>query len=163
MAAWVLWDRYIRRANPSTVVWTALETVMLAVTGFWLWKAYFVVSATMPNHDLSQALKLSGSCWLFAALIGIFAAGRGLIGRILSIRLCVFLGEISFSIYMLHQVLMKIFITWMPGESVNTVLFFAVLMILATAAHLLIEKPSRELILRVGLRARTKTKLKAAD
>jgi hypothetical protein len=42
------------------------------------------------------------SCWTFAILIFVMALGRGLLSRLLSRPLPVLLGEISYSIYLLH-------------------------------------------------------------
>lgn len=49
----------------------------------------------------------SGGLLVFAFAIFVFAQNAGLISRVLSIRALVLLGEISFSTYMLHQLLIR--------------------------------------------------------
>ncbi|MFX6743369.1 hypothetical protein ABTH23_19945, partial [Acinetobacter baumannii] len=69
-----------------------------------------------------------------------------MIGRALNLRPLTFLGEVSFAIYMFHQVLMKIFFTWVPIETVSTATFMAALLISCSLIHVLVERPARALL-----------------
>jgi peptidoglycan/LPS O-acetylase OafA/YrhL len=149
MTACVLWRRYIRDLDLSNAVWTVIEAIMLILVVLWLWQWFSAINARLAGDDyLQQALKLSGSSWIFAALIVGFASGRGLIGRALSTKVPVFLGHVSFAIYMVHQVLMKAAITWLPKEDIHTLPYMAILLILATALHLCVEKPCQNWLTR---------------
>jgi hypothetical protein len=84
---------------------------------------------------------MCGSCWIFAILIVIFAGGHGVIGRLLSIAPLVWLGEVSFAIYMVHQILLKIFT---PHPQIFTELvFFPTLIAVVAVLHYAIERPGR--------------------
>ena len=151
MAAWVVWDRYLRNAKMSTLLWSLIELIVIATAALWLWNIYFVIASWLPRPYLSQVLKLSGSAWLFAIVIVCFASGRGYIGRLLSARLCVFLGEVSFSVYMVHQILMKAAVGWLPKESIHTIPFVCVLLICATVLHLYIVGPEQFVLCAAGV------------
>jgi peptidoglycan/LPS O-acetylase OafA/YrhL len=76
---------------------------------------------------------------------------RGVIGKFLSLRVFVWLGEISFSIYMLHQVLLRTF-TNLPKQYVSEWTLFGAIFALSVVSYVFIEKPGKAII--VGLRLR---------
>jgi len=148
MAAWVLWNRYVRHAALSAMTWSAIEVAVIGITISWVFYTYPLALAKMHPSGMRLFIERSGSFWLFPVVIVCLASGRGMIGRALSIRPLTFLGEISFAIYMFHQVLMKIFFTWAPIETVSTTTFMAALLVSCSAIHLLVERPGRALLLR---------------
>jgi peptidoglycan/LPS O-acetylase OafA/YrhL len=79
----------------------------------------------------------------FAILICVFATGGGLLTRLLSHRIMVFLGEISFAAYLIHQPVQKYIGQQLSGMPPSTLLISAILVTIAlsTVAHFLIEKP----------------------
>lgn len=101
-------------------------------------------------------LSVSGGAPFYALLIFTLARYRGLVGRFLSLRPIVFLGEISFALYLFHQLVLKwryaapstfyaglLHIPqswWIPA-------YWAVCLILSALCHLLVERPARRLIL----------------
>jgi peptidoglycan/LPS O-acetylase OafA/YrhL len=148
MATWVLWDRYIRRARWPSYVWTALELTVLAIIVFWLGKGFLAVHAHIKMVTFTLLFERAGSAWLFAILIAVIAAGRGIVGRILSERPLVVLGEVSFSIYMLHQILLKFFFVWLPRDAVSPLMFFSALLFIASGSYLMIEKPAQRFLMK---------------
>lgn len=140
MATCVLWRRHVLPTNKSVVWWTNLELVIVAITLIWMASPAIPLLIQAPFG--SEWIGTSGSCFLFALLIAALACGRGYLGRALSCRLCVFGGEISYSIYMLHMIGMKIAFSHgylRPG--------WVILMIIAASAatYLLVERPGRDL------------------
>jgi peptidoglycan/LPS O-acetylase OafA/YrhL len=146
MAVWVLWNRFLRPLRLPRLAWSVLELLALGLCLLWLTKGYFLL---IPY--LSEWAKIwygpASSFWVFAILIGVFASGRGVVGRALSVRPLVFLGEISFSVYMLHQLLMKSFVTTFAWPDVPELVYFPVLLALATVSYLMVEKPGQRLLL----------------
>ena len=81
------------------------------------------------------------------------ARQEGSITRALTTGWLIFLGEASFSIYLLHQTILR---GW--PVRVGTVvsqpiwlsygLFWVILIVLAAAVHMLVERPARRLIIR---------------
>jgi uncharacterized membrane protein len=93
----------------------------------------------------------SGSVLAFVVLVYVMALGRGALSRALSWRPFVVLGEISFSIYLLHQLLLNGYLARaqdlpaLPGR-VAFVVYLAVLMVSSYAMWRFIEMPARRVI-----------------
>jgi peptidoglycan/LPS O-acetylase OafA/YrhL len=151
MATWVLWSRHLRHRELSALAWTALEVAAIGLCAYWMLRAYWPSVGYMSEWMILW-YTAAGSFWVFAILIAVFASGRGLVSRALSVKPLVFLGEISFSIYMLHQILMKAFVTTFAWPDVPEVVYFGALFALASASYLLVEKPGQRLLL--GKRAK---------
>jgi peptidoglycan/LPS O-acetylase OafA/YrhL len=146
MATWVAWDRYARHSLLSASMWTKIEGVTLAATIAWLGYGAWVVRGIIPTTTLQFLFNENGSCWMFALLIVVMASGRGWFGKMLSTDAAVFLGKVSFCVYMLHQVLMKMFFTWNQAQTVSTAAFFAALLFIASATYLMIESPAQRFL-----------------
>ncbi|MDQ0034568.1 peptidoglycan/LPS O-acetylase OafA/YrhL [Variovorax boronicumulans] len=153
MSTNVLWRKYLSRQSRSLWWWTAVEAIALAVCAWWMLAGFHAVQRQFPNPWFNLFFQPAGSCWAFALAIGCLASGRGLVGRLLSVRPLVFLGEISFSIYMLHLILIKAFVTTFAWPGVPEFVYFGALFVLATTAYLLVEKPAQRL-LRGGSKAK---------
>ncbi|MPW16897.1 acyltransferase family protein [Paraburkholderia sp. CNPSo 3157] len=148
MSTWVLWDRYIKRSQLSLAAWTAAEGAILLIITAWLSISIWPVRNGIPPSALQVIFHENGSSWAFAILIAVAASGRGLFGKALSAKPLAFLGHVSFSIYMLHQILMKMFVTWNQAQTVSTVAFLAALIFIASASYLMIEKPVQRLLMK---------------
>jgi peptidoglycan/LPS O-acetylase OafA/YrhL len=86
---------------------------------------------------------------LFAVLIFVFAFGRGYVSRLIGSRVMVFLGEISFSLYMTHEVLARELVARFPGllfkgeRWTGFLVFWTIEIVLSTALWLAVERPCR--------------------
>jgi peptidoglycan/LPS O-acetylase OafA/YrhL len=91
----------------------------------------------------------SGSSAIPAAiLVFALACGRGAISRVLATRPIVFLGEISYSVFVLHQVVMWYYFRFhehLIGYSNSTLLFGYLIVVLAcsTIMWFIVERPAR--------------------
>ena len=96
--------------------------------------------------------------WFFAALIVLLSLNTGVITKVFSLKPLIFLGEISFAIYVLQFPVFKItsiLIEKLHLTSNNTIIFYSCLMVLllvSTACHLLIELPLRNKIKAIKLK-----------
>lgn len=94
----------------------------------------------------------SGSCFAFGILVFVFAVGRGWVSAILKNPVLVVLGEISFSVYLLHNIFIAYYVKhaadffWI-GDVAGLVLFFGVLIVCSYLVWAWIEKPGRALLL----------------
>lgn len=148
MSLWVVWDKHIWNYKASYLFWSAVEIVAVLFTAWWI---YYGAGHAIAYLDNVETLRLMantmGSCWVFSILIGAVASGRGVVGSILSNRVLVYLGEISFSIYMIHQVLLKVFAYSLSKDlQVTPLMYFSALLFLASASYLMIEKPAQRLL-----------------
>jgi peptidoglycan/LPS O-acetylase OafA/YrhL len=98
-------------SRDSVGVYTLIELLVIALavmslwftprlTGFFGWQG--------PVADVvNYYLKNSGSFLPFAVLIVVFALGKGRVSRLLSVAPLIVLGEISFSLYLVHITILK--------------------------------------------------------
>ena len=95
------WHRWAGSLPARRSVWaaTAAEAGAILVLAGWVWTC--ARYATTPAWDAAYHW---GGLYLppFALLVWVFARGGGLLARLLATRLLVYLGEISYSFYMLH-------------------------------------------------------------
>ena len=148
MAAYVLWHRHVRNVDFPPWIWTIVEAAMIVIVIAWLYSDLFNrVNAIVFTK---RWFEVAGSSWVFAALIVTFASGRGIIGRFLGLWPCVFLGEISYSIYMLHHILMKAFFSH-DLLNAGEIIFFGVLIIVSALGYMLIECPARNAVRRATI------------
>lgn len=148
-------------AFKTSLIFTLLE---LAVLGLVLWVTYRSsrISSFMANamDSLLSGLAAPLNTWFmhggsvalfFALLIVVFSFGRGLASKVLSLPLMVYLGEISFSVYLSHRLLLHYY--YNHFATVDGVVPIAVYwLVLLSVSHLLyvfVECPCRSLI--VGL------------
>ena len=115
-----------------TALWTLAEIVLCAG---------FLAAALVP---ISQPLAPTVvTAPLAILMVFVFAHSRGLLSRVLSVRPLVYLGEVSFAIYMVHLIIVEAF---------PLPVALAATLIVAVAAHELVERPAQNLIQRVGSR-----------
>lgn len=156
MVAATVWQK-ARRPLP-TALSTALEVAALLACAATM--AYGNPLARYAQEVLaSDALMLwlshSGSLFAFAALIMVMANGGGLVSRALATPALVLAGEISFSMYLLHQMLMVVlsrnlsFLSNLPGPLIGLG-YFIVLLCLSYLMWVWVEVPGRRLLLGGG-------------
>jgi len=147
------WWMRERAISTSRAKWTAQELLSLAAC------VGLVIGVPLVIHALDVAGSFAS--WLgselpvlgFAALIWTFAHQRGVIAHALSSRACEWFGEVSFALYMCHQVLLR----WIDPRVMHHIshatlfflLYFAASLLLSAAIFHLVETPARRAILRL--------------
>lgn len=96
------------RAQASAYEIAGVVISFLAMVGATKLSVY--LSNTSPQAAVW--IRVAGSFPVFAALLSVFYAQRGIVSRLLSWRPLVYLGEISFALYLLHQLVLR----WMFGH-----------------------------------------------
>lgn len=156
MCTWLLWNRTRRRLHGSVVWCTLGELAALGLTislmyvsavGVPLWRAAF------GEAGVDWFLVGGGSTIGFACLIFFVAMNDGLLARVLKQPPLVLLGEISYSVYLVHQVLLRrtddaAWFLAIPVE-LRFPLFWLCLIVISYAIWRFVERPSRRLL--VGL------------
>ncbi|MDX2106484.1 MAG: acyltransferase [Candidatus Melainabacteria bacterium] len=184
----------ILMANPLVRLYEFSLGSMLAVlfakctksANFWIFSIIELVAVTVlvlvvagtsnfvnSFGDLFPALGMAGSFWLreiglvalpFALIIFVFAFEAGLISKFLRLRPLVFLGNLSFSIYLLHFVLVKSYFFYWPNN--RSVLDFAVLAIILFLGSFIlykfVELPTRALAEKI-IHSEESSKIKAGQ
>lgn len=134
-----LWSR-------SKATWLellALFLVILSMSGL-TWISKNLLATITPQ--LSVWVLVAGSFAPFCILITIFSGQRGAVSAFLKWRPLVYLGKISFSLYMVHQLVIRFMYKWNGGgfESdwlVFYVLYWSISLLCAAALFHLIEQP----------------------
>ncbi|MHA0274769.1 acyltransferase family protein [Enterobacter ludwigii] len=98
---------------------------------------------------------------LFGAIIYTFAFQNGLLSKLLSMQALTYLGRISFSIYMTHQVLIFYWNRYIVNlnyiastieEAINQILYCAAVIFMSSFIYHVIENPARRAIHKLTLR-----------
>ena len=145
---------------PSTSSWTVAEVALVCMIILSMRITPRLPLGALPQEwvpAVEYFLINSGSAPVFALAILVFAFGRGLVSKFLSIRFLVFLGEASFALYLLHATVLLWFEEHLPvaHSQFGGLLFWGWGLALASAAHLWVEKPCRSLILNRGRHRKT--------
>jgi peptidoglycan/LPS O-acetylase OafA/YrhL len=145
----------LRKVEPielSHSQWLALEAAAISA----------IVVAMVGVADVAGVRNIFGEAgayyiqrdgiWLFwAILIGVFAMTEGPIGKFLSTRPMVFLGEVSFSLYLVHAVVITYLDPYAARVKAVGVIglfeFWAVCLTLAALLFMGVERPCRGVIL----------------
>jgi len=150
MCVALYWSRHqTAKLSKLTASLAELGCIALIVLGLFLLRN---AAATRPLLGTagSEYMLHSGCGILFAIFICLMAWGRGFVSRILSYAVPVLLGEISYSIYLIHQVLLRYYSAiQLQGKLPNWVtyaIFWCTLLAGSWLIWLLIEKPSRRAI-----------------
>ncbi len=92
-------------------------------------------------------VRVAGGLFFYAFLMVVFASRRGLLGRVLASRLGVWLGEISFAFYLIHQIVI-VQLNFMALNDLQFIFCSAAIALLAAAIlYQVVEIPSRNALL----------------
>lgn len=108
--------------------------------------------ATVP--PLSVWLRIAGPGVVFAAMISIMFAERGSFSRCLQWRPIVYLGETSFSLYLVHQLVLRTMFALdhefvVDHSALSYIVFWAISLLLASALFHFVETPCRPCVRRL--------------
>jgi len=155
MCACHVWRRVRTSALVTPGHCTIAELATLAASfgvAYGAGQVHLAIDAWLGDAS-SVWLMYSGVAIPFAALIGAVALNQGLLSRVLSVPPLVLLGEISYSVYLVHYTVARVLITseWAHGDSPWLVYAGAwtATLILAYLVWPFVEMPARRYL--VGL------------
>jgi peptidoglycan/LPS O-acetylase OafA/YrhL len=149
------WRKRQKSASPSVLIATSYElgvVILCALSMYYMSVIAAWVGKSILGPPAALWLNHSGSVFVFGLLIYIMAQGYGKITTILAHPFLVLLGEISFSLYLLHQILLiyyraNISELTQLSNSVAFGLFFSILLLSSYLMWTCIEMPGRRIIL----------------
>lgn len=114
---------------------------------------YVSRSVASPASPVAESVAAMCAAPVFAACIAAVARGRGAIARLLSNRCLLFLGEISYAIYLCHLPLFLVFqrellVSPIAPTAVLLPVYLTMLVVLASVLHVGLESPLRAVIRR---------------
>lgn len=153
MTCATLWQQ-VRHRKFNTALLTTLEVGFITIIGFYVANIFHWLEplrATDIGRIARCWLLYNGNCFAFAGLIFVCALQKGLISRALSNKFCVWLGEISYSTYLLHMMMIVLYVqnkAYFAGMNSSHV-FAGYCLTLIAASHLtytFVEKPLRKML-----------------
>lgn len=148
------------KSNIAAIQWGELRATLYEIGAILLVGASMHLTSPLAKwaHDTwmgpaaSQWLIGSGSMLFFGLLIYVMAIGRGKISAWLSHPVLVLLGEISFSLYLLHNIFLRYYqddLRTLPHvpNMIALATYWVILLLASYLMWALIEMPSRRLIL----------------
>jgi peptidoglycan/LPS O-acetylase OafA/YrhL len=156
MCCCLFWKRLQSvRLPDSALLFTVLECAAIGIAIFFMQHSVLnLVRSVQPAGGEWVGHHASGM-WGFGAVLIVFALGRGLLARLFASRPAMLLGEISFSLYLVHQWILNYFSGHLKGLSkapwqLGFLFALAVALALAYLIWLLVEMPARRLIRDLG-------------
>ena len=128
----VPFDRHPRTA--STIAWTIAAVLILTVPSI-----YSAVVRPVPLGYFQKSLLFYAILWSIFLYMALHAGGW--LRSLLTSRFLVFMGRISFSVYLLHFPILRICHKLAPGSRWVGALAFVFIIGLATVSYRLIERP----------------------
>ncbi len=138
---------------------TLLEiTALLLAIDFVMWGVFAQFTKNIllfMNNPFVKSLELINTNYIAAPIVSLliiaaFALEKGIISQFLKTRLFLFLGEISFSIFISHQILInyffgyyKQFLLYTFGQLMTGLLLLTVILVLSSLLYTFIENPVR--------------------
>ena len=128
-------------------------TVALAFAAMWVNVIWKELAGDELDHVVRLWIGNGGVCFFWAALVLVFAASRGALSRALCHPWLVRLGDISFAIYMSHEIMIRAYLHYggreIPWSAwVQYPLFWALLLVVSYLLWALVETPARRFIAR---------------
>ena len=147
------------RFSPVMATFFEAAAISLVIVG-WLTAKYLAglsMQLTGGVNAWTVYFAHNGAAWSFAVLIGVMAHGQGLFSRVLSIKPLVILGEASFALYLVHQLILTYYFVNIPTLHalaplwVLCLVYWMATFIAAFALWALVEVPARNKIRRWAL------------
>jgi peptidoglycan/LPS O-acetylase OafA/YrhL len=149
-----LWMSHKNSTSKHSIYYVNLtETIVLILSFLVLRYFQSIVSHIGVGVMTTRWLTNTGAAPFFGLLIYIFATGRGFISKIIGHRYLVFLGDISFSLYLIHELCARFIAQHLPiffSKYYSTVwflLFWGIILIFSAILYLVVEKPCRKKII----------------
>ena len=155
MCTALIWMTSFSKLRLSRGTATLLELLAICIVSGSIYQRSFVTTLDRSWLAAAEYIVHSGSSILFSGLIAIVALEKGLVSHMLSFRIPVVLGELSYSIFVFHQVILRVYTTkaqqfsFLP-EPLLYLCFWISLLAGSFLVWLWIEIPCRRFI--VGLR-----------
>ena len=160
MAVALIYGNCSKRYQPGIIIGSVLELICLGMVVLTFSAVPFLsgISKSIGPAALHWAETGGFYCPVFGLLILSMALQKGLISRLLSWKPFVVSGEISFAVYLLHQILIRVYRLRIEAfdnvpDWLGYAYFWVFLIISSHLSWRLIERPCRKLI--VGLKGRS--------
>lgn len=154
IAAYQIYLKSQNLKKPKAFTSSCIEFIALFFVACAMWVGDLNFFSGLPlavNKPVAIWFANCGGALAFAFLIVILAHQRGIISKSMQSRPLVYLGEISFSLYMVHQIVIRLFEMYPSATAglslpVTLTIYYSSAIAAAAFAHFLVEKPAQKLI-----------------
>jgi len=160
MTTALLWRRLVPQIQVSLAGGTLLEGLAIFSVAACMycsstWAHALATQAWIGTAGVFWLAQIGFTCLSFAALVLVMACDTGLVSRFLGLPLPVLLGEISFSVYLIHDILISYYTVHfraflrVPNWLIYS-LFWIITLLMAHMIWRAVECPCRAFIMRLG-------------
>jgi peptidoglycan/LPS O-acetylase OafA/YrhL len=158
----LVWRRLRPHVTAGVALGTLLELGSLVLAGWVMIHCLAWARAARPLVGEGGALWLVNAgfpCLVFGVLIVAMALGRGLVSRALATPPLVVLGEVSYAVYLVHHILVRLYelhraaLAGIPAP-IAYGCFWALVLVLACFSWTYVERPARRWLLARSVRWR---------
>lgn len=148
LAGMVVFEVMRRRRLPDAVVpWAQLAAIVAIILYMMVHQGIVSGLTGLTSRLFAVSYGQYGMFPLFALVIYAFAHQSGPISRVLSFRPFVYLGEISFSFYLIHQIVIRFFARTLSWQTTNgalgaSIIAFVVSVALSILLFTIVERPA---------------------
>lgn len=150
----LVYEKFLPIYQPEITRATMAELLVLFIVPGVMLATPFLCMFALPWIGLSGILWVGEgglSCFFFGLLILIMAFQKGIISRLLSWKIFIILGELSLSIYLLHQIILRYYRFKIEGyfsipDWIAYTYFWVILLFSSHFLWLFIEQPCRKFI-----------------
>jgi peptidoglycan/LPS O-acetylase OafA/YrhL len=152
----------LSRRRLSRAVASALEIlfVVLALTNLYLSSILFSAMRNCAGSPLPYWLYYTSGAPVYACLITTLAFQKGWVSSFLSLRPLIILGEISYSVYLVHWIILQWFQEHTTFATITHLavyfIYWSSVLAIATANYFFLEKPCRSFLKKVFFKTRSK-------
>ncbi|HEY0329964.1 MAG TPA: acyltransferase [Rhodopseudomonas sp.] len=152
---WLRFGRYVRLGEVSGTVLEIVAVTIFFTTSYWAPYALMLLPWMQIGAGPMWFGNAGSSALPAAFLIFVLACQRGRVSRFLGNTVMVFLGETSYSVYLVHVTVVGFMLQSLPGlvalpGPLGLIVYCAVTLGTATAIWLVIERPCRAAIVKWG-------------
>lgn len=146
------WRRQILIVPLSWATILEIGTIVLGAASMYFTGPISALGSKLLGPSVGLWLLHCGSFLVFGCIIFVLAQGRGKVSKLLCHPALVLLGEVSFSLYLVHQILLQVYGTQLANYSgipdpMRFAVFATILLLSSYLMWALIEMPGRRLIL----------------
>jgi len=153
-----VWKAWLARRRWAVSTATIFEVLCTGVcVGGFMVLAYRTWLVGLFGENVANYLRHAGAAPAFALLIMVFANQMGYLSRFFGTRLLVLLGEISFSVYLLHRIFLDCIAQWHVrlthqgwSDGLLFAAFWLAVLVASWTVWRCVERPARTFLLQVG-------------
>lgn len=157
MSAASLYVRFTGRLESMNIV--AINVIEIVAMAGAIWGLFemprisgLLESSGYVDSGFRSWLTISGASPFVAVMLFAMSSGRGVLGRALALRPMVLLGEISFSLYLVHQLVSRVWLLRKDfaaeySDLARYLAYWAFVLLLSYLLWRFVEKPAQLLLM----------------